>query len=259
MPDVTKQRMTAEELRKARLASEQMVDIEFQMEIAPYFGYKGEIDPSKARYHGIKGLSGEDSLNKKGYRIPPDDPNNPYSEEQLRPQRGSAYGREIVLPMEPDTVNTIHNAATPRVWAHEYRHDRKEGISERENRLEDAFAAQNESDWEASVGDWQDQLFRQEIKRVGRKKAKRVPLSTAQDSLLDNLEKRTKHSDYVEEFNAGATLPKNEAGMFSFNDAGDYARWREKNTLAAKKIAERKEFREWAQELESRNQERSKR
>jgi hypothetical protein len=248
--------MTAEELRKARIASEQMGDIEFQMEIAPYFGYSGEIDPSIARYRGIEGLPGDINLTKKGYYIPPNDPNNPYSEKQLEPEVGSVRGKRVELPNEPGTISAIHNAAKPNVWAHEYRHQRNRGMSEFENRIEDAFAAQNESDWEDAVDGWADQMYRSRIKQVGRKKAKRPSMSEAQDALLDTLETQTKHSDYVKEFKGGASLPKDEAGFFKFNDAGDYARYREKNTLAAKKIAERSEFRDWAEELEERNQER---
>ena len=93
----------------------QMGDVEFQMAVAPYMGYKGSIDPSIARFHGLRGSP---ELDTKGFSIPPN-----YKGEPVWTTRG--YGKDYTLPAEAGTVNAINTAATPQVWGHEYRHQEK--------------------------------------------------------------------------------------------------------------------------------------
>ena len=93
----------------------QMGDIDFQMAVAPYMGYKGEIDPSIARFHSLP----EGATSRlQGFSVASDS-TKPYINV------GSAYGSSgdfMLLPSEAGTVNTIGAGATPSTWAHEYNH-----------------------------------------------------------------------------------------------------------------------------------------
>ena len=84
----------------------QMGDIDFQMAVAPYMGYKGEIDPSIARFHSLP----EGATSRlQGFSVASDS-TKPYINV------GSAYGSSgdfMLLPSEAGTVNTIGAGATP--------------------------------------------------------------------------------------------------------------------------------------------------
>jgi hypothetical protein len=137
------------------LASLQMMDIEFQMEVAPYMPEGSEIDPSVARLMtfppeagvgpgglNIAGVSSEGIYN-------PDTLNIPYGEHSIQ--------------LEPDTVSAIEpiNARAP-LWAHEYRHfedpqppemwgSKDVNNHELVNRVQDLMASQNKDELAANV------------------------------------------------------------------------------------------------------------
>jgi len=94
----------------------QMGDVEFQMSIAPYLDYTGDIDPSVARFHGLP--SGTPALSKQGFFVPPQYKGKPYT---IPFELEKPYA-DHVIPVEPLTVNTIDKGATANTWAHEYRH-----------------------------------------------------------------------------------------------------------------------------------------
>jgi hypothetical protein len=250
MPDISKQKMTAEELRKARVASEQMGDIEFQMEIAPYFDYAADIDPSKARYRGIEGLPGDVELTLGGFAVSEEDPNEPFSPSDLKPYQGRVKGVEFEVPVEPGTVNAVHSKATPNIWAHEYRHQMKEdGNGETFNRLADAAVAQNEDDWDAAVTMWRDQL---------RRRGKEPSMSEAERDLIKRLETNsmvTPRGVYGADYDRGARNPAAE-GLVMHGEKGEYTQDRIKKSFWKRRASELEEFDDWSEELAERNKER---
>jgi len=105
----------------AVLQGMQMGDIDFQMAIAPYLGYKGEIDTDIARFHGLP--QGTPTLPLKGYSVPKDTPQHFLTQgQEVSTRTGDTY----VFPKEAGTVNTIGAGATAETWAHEYRHQTNE-------------------------------------------------------------------------------------------------------------------------------------
>jgi hypothetical protein len=140
MADVTKQRMTAEELRKAKRASEQMGDVEFQMDVAPYLNYKGPIDPSIARFIGDTGKKTDSGL---GGFIGMGNNETFYDN-----------GKPIVTDDEKGSV--YYADASPKTIGHEYRHLQNEYGSELTNREYDAYNAQNKGDWDEAVLNYWD-------------------------------------------------------------------------------------------------------
>lgn len=136
-----------------------MGDIDFQMSIAPYTNYKGEIDPSVARYHGFtpEQQRPKTGLSLKGFAIAPR-----VGGVELEPYTYRTRSGEIVeIPKEPNTVNAVDTGATPRTWAHEYRHyERRDGSYEEANRLIDLATSLNEEDWKESLDFLDDQAFR---------------------------------------------------------------------------------------------------
>jgi hypothetical protein len=271
MADVTKQRMTAEELRKAKRASEQMGDVEFQMEIAPYTNYTGPIDPSLARYRGAKGLSGDTNLTLGGFYAPPNNEKDPYTEEDLKGYEGRVQGVNVEVPVEPNTVNAVHNKATPNIWAHEYRHKEKPGMSEDRNRLLDGALAMNESDWKSAVKFWKDKLMRKEVLKQAKARkngekytAKDILNSEAERDLINELDSDKGASFgatqtlFNDEFrNKGGNLPESEETWYN-PDEFDYERMRREQTYWPKRKAELDEFDDWNKELEKRNKDRKR-
>jgi hypothetical protein len=160
MPDISKEKLTAEQIRQMKKAQEEFGDIEFQMDIAPYTNYTGPIDPSIARYRGFEGLPGDTDLTLGGFYVPPNDPNDPYTEEELKGYVGEVSGVDLKTPTEPNTINAVHSRATPNIWAHEYRHKEYPGLSEDQNRIIDGSMAMNESDWNSAVRMYRDKFAR---------------------------------------------------------------------------------------------------
>ena len=132
-----------------RHMAEQMGDIEFQMDVAPYLNYKGPIDPAIAKLRTTE--NPDDMVNTMGVYARPENP-----PEKIDVSMGEE-DPEYVSVM-PGTVNVVNpRNARPNIWGHEYRHLQKNDTGsysgERDNRLVDAFNAQNTSDFrEAADG-----------------------------------------------------------------------------------------------------------
>ena len=236
MPDVSKEKLTADEIRRQKAMSEQMGDIEFQMDIAPYFDYKGPIDPAIARYQGIKGLSGDVDLTLGGFYVKP---NEAYDEDELAPYKGRADGISFEVPKEIGTINAVHSKATPNMWAHEYGHQLR-GSGEEYQRLADAATAQNERDWESSVKMWRDFLLR---------RGREVTPSEAQEDLIERLNFNlavTPRKIYEQDYARGARGPMDTRSPGGLKrDSADYEEDRIEKALWKKKEQELLEFEWW--------------
>ena len=117
------------------LASLQLGDAEFQLAVAPYMPKGSTIDPSRAR---LKAFPKEAGIGPRGLTLKGvstgniKDPENPNLRQEFR-------GYEIML--EPETVSAIEAInATPRVFAHEYRHFEDTDGLEIINRIQDLMA-----------------------------------------------------------------------------------------------------------------------
>jgi hypothetical protein len=164
--------MTREE---AKLASQQMMDIENQMEIAQRLGYTGDIPMNKIRMlpqgarNAAMGLYTKEGFregfDKEGlYKLDP-------TFDLIRQQTGD-------YPID-DMVYTLGiESATPRVLAHEVRH-RRDDRGEKSNRLYDAAFSQNSDEWFESVKMWQNWRNTQEDKSF--------TISEAEEDLLSHL------------------------------------------------------------------------
>jgi hypothetical protein len=137
---------------QARLASQQMMDIENQMEIAQRLGYKGPIPMDIVRMlpqgapnaaMALQTKEGfRESLNKDAIRKV-----NP-TFDLIRQQTGDYPQDDMIYTLG------IENA-TPQTLAHEFRH-RRDNRAEKSTRLYDAAFAQNEDEWMESVKMWQN-------------------------------------------------------------------------------------------------------
>ena len=104
----------------------QMGDIDFQMAVAPYMGYKGEIDPRKARIHSL--FQDTPTLFTKGFSVAPESTNtNPYEARSVQSLTPKSKSRETYLfPQEAGTVNILGvENTTPSILGLEYRHQEK--------------------------------------------------------------------------------------------------------------------------------------
>lgn len=234
------------EQQAARKLQEQMADIEFQMDIAPYFDYKADIDPSIARYRGFR-TKADKNLNLGGFYVPPENSEAPYSPRDLKPFTGMVGGKRVSIPVEPGTVNAVHNKATPNVWAHEYRHQMGEdGGGERYNRLADAATAQNGADWSDAVMMWRDQLARD---------GKKVSPSEAERDLLTALKANhavTPRSVYEADYSRGARRPDTEPAWWQ-RPSARYEQARIDASYWKRRDDELKKFDKWNAGLPKRN------
>ena len=136
----------------------QMGDIDFQMAVAPYMGYKGEIDPSVARFHGFTPEQRSDKgLKLKGFQVKPN-----LGGRELPPYTYETDSGEVVeIPKEFNTVNAIGDGASPRTWAHEYRHhERTDAKAEIGNRIIDLATSMNKKDWNEALKFIEDDAFK---------------------------------------------------------------------------------------------------
>ena len=136
----------------------QMGDIDFQMAVAPYMGYKGEIDPSVARFHGLTPEQRSDKgLKLKGFQVKPN-----LGGRELPPYTYETDSGEVVeIPKEFNTVNAIGDGASPRTWAHEYRHhERTDAKAEVGNRIIDLATSMNKKDWNEALKFIEDDAFK---------------------------------------------------------------------------------------------------
>lgn len=138
-----------------------MGDIDFQMAIAPYSNYKGTLDPSLARYHGLTPEQiGRASLTLKGFSVGEQGSDRPYFFE--------AQDNSLVsIPKEANTVNAIDKAATANLWAHEYRHQEgTDASTETANRIIDLATAMNKTDWSKALDFIKDDILRSSKRQI---------------------------------------------------------------------------------------------
>lgn len=283
MLDAANQKMTAKELRKKREASsvspdrysessrmaspsvaditrnpekyrkmsEDAVDNEFAIGIAPYSNYTEDIDPSIARYHGVKGLSGnveeEGILRTRGFQVG-EHPSHP---KYLEPRVGRVDGRAIVIPVEQGTVNAIHSNATPATWSHEYRHKSTPNISERDNRVIDAAVALTKTDWKGAVEMWLDQLNRWDKNLT---EPKNYTTSEAERHLLGTLKREHNYTGTASQQYERERKRKGK----NLDDSFTYKNMRTNQAYWPKRLEEIEEFESWSRELAERNSDRRK-
>tara|TARA_R110002072_G_scaffold293366_1_gene462643 strand:- start:400 stop:1194 length:795 start_codon:yes stop_codon:yes gene_type:complete len=133
----------------------QMGDIDFQLAIAPYSNYKGTLDPSLARYHGLTPEQiGRDRLTLKGFSVGEQESDRPYVFE-------ANDNSLISIPKEANTVNALDRGAIASVWAHEYRHQEgTDASTETANRIIDLATAMNKTDWSKALDFIRDDIFK---------------------------------------------------------------------------------------------------
>lgn len=165
-----------------RAQAEAMADAEFQQEIAPLLNYRGPIDTSKARYHGFPRSAVDippgKTIRTHGVNVPEGAERDDLTFRLPAAEGGTV---DLLVPLEPDTVNAIDMEADDQTWAHEYRH--RQGIkNEGVNRMVDGWNAQNSADWDEAVRGWADWQL-----RTGHKS---TTLEKAEADLLRTLDKR---------------------------------------------------------------------
>lgn len=235
-----------EALERQRLR-EQAFDNEFAIEVAAQSNYATDIDPSIARYHGYRGLPGTEKLNVKGFYSNPDKTSLPVGAFD-KPIRGF-----VTVPTEVGTVNTIHDAATPFVYAHEYRHKQFPELNETQLRIVDGMTALNEKQWLQSVDMFRDQYYRNSG-------VKMTP-SEAQERLIDILEdkRRSRHYDELANLVFGAEWdreikPSTKEGSQETRE--DYIESRLNTAYFVKKAKELKDLEKYNRNLPEQNQKR---
>ncbi len=129
------------------LASLQLGDAEFQLAVAPYMPKGSTIDPSRAR---LKAFPKEAGIPASGLNMKGASTGNITDPENPNLKVGPFRGYDIML--EPETVSAIEAInATPRVFAHEYRHFEDTDGLEIVNRIQDLMASQNRDDLRKSA------------------------------------------------------------------------------------------------------------
>jgi hypothetical protein len=150
------------------LASLQLGGAEFQLAVAPYMPKGSTIDPSRARLKAFPKGAGvpASGLNMKGASTGKiKDPENPNLKV------GPFRGYDIML--EPETVSAIEAInATPRVFAHEYRHFEDTDGVEIVNRIQDLMASQNRDDLRKSARMLADRALVRTSRDTGKGKGK---------------------------------------------------------------------------------------
>ena len=234
-----------EALERQRLRDEAF-DNEFAIEVAAQSNYAADIDPSIARYHGYKGLPGTEKLNLKGFYINPDKTSLPVGAFD-KPVRGF-----VTVPTEVGTVNTIHDAATPFVYAHEYRHKQFPELNETQLRIVDGMTALNEEQWLQSV-----EMFRQQYYQNS---GVEMTPSKAQERLIDILEDKrmSRHYDDLANLVFGAEWDRDARSTKEGPQESreDYIESRLNTAFFVQKAKELKELEKYNRDLPEQNQER---
>ena len=246
----SKARLMAQQLRAQQ---EQMGDIEFQMDIAPQLGYRGEIDPSIAH------VLNEPALTTKGYYIP--DKLSDGQIEELRKQNGyrDKDGNWKSLPVKRGHIYATNadksSAGDPTTFPHEYRHKQRPDMSETSNRLADAAMATTGRQWDAAVSSWRNW--------IRASKDKILKPSEAERDLLEKLmgwheggQAGSAYNLYKEDAERHNLKPLDKS--FMQNDTEGYAQEQMDKSIWRKRYNTLKEFDKWSEELKERNDEREK-
>lgn len=229
MPKLTPySELSEEEKRALRRQSIELADAEFQTEVAKRLRYQAPIDVSKARVHNTPD---DAELTLGGFRVPEDQPpGDSY--------KANVDGKRFKIPIEPGTVNVVSSAnMTPATWSHEYRHEQRPTLKERDNRLYDAYNAQTEEDWQWAVENWRDQRLRETGERPTKKEA--------EDRLLKEMAKQHHFGDRVrkrEEHENPQIVPGEAQNIFGtlFGAKAPYNNARARMQYFARKLREAK-------------------
>jgi hypothetical protein len=239
-----------EALERQRLR-EEAFDNEFAIEVAAQSNYAADIDPSIARYHGFKGLPGTEKLNMKGFYINPDKTSLPMGTFD-EPISGYTSRGFSSVPTEVGTVNVIHDAATPFVYAHEYRHKQFPELNETQLRIVDGMTALNEEQWLQSV-----EMFRQQYYQNS---GVEMTPSKAQERLVDILEDKrmSRHYDDLANLVFGAEWDRDARSTKEGPQESreDYIESRLNTAFFVQKAKELKELEKYNRNLPEQNQER---
>ena len=128
----------------SRKSQEGFGDIEFAADVASRAGppgyAEGAIDPQRAKYFGTKHSN---QMRVLGMTNVGEEPKEFRYEKFDRP-----YGQGMVHGvLDPQTTSAFGVGARPDIWAHEYRHLQYPGMSEKRNRLYDAYSATDEKEF----------------------------------------------------------------------------------------------------------------
>jgi len=235
---------------KYRKMSEEAVNNEFAIGVAPYFDYSTSVDSKSARYVGTPGIKEGHRLNLGGYTIPADATDAELSGRRREYQYRDAQGGKVQLPLERGTVNAVGSSATPNIWAHENRHFiGEDGNGETYNRLADAATAQNSGDWKSAIRMWQDKLQRER---------KDMTRSESERDMLENLQQNgnvTPRGVYKRDYERGARRPDTES--LWKRPSANYEQRRVDKSLWKARADELSEFDEWNNGLRGRNRSRT--
>jgi hypothetical protein len=239
-----------EALERQRLRDEAF-DNEFAIEVAAQSNYAADIDPSIARYHGFKGVPGTEKLNMKGFYINPEKTNLPVGTFD-EPITGYTSRGFSSVPTEVGTINAIHDAATPFVYAHEYRHKQFPDLNETQLRIVDGMTALNEEQWSQAV-----EMFRQQYYENS---GVEMTPSKAQERLIDILEDKRirRHYDDLANLVFGAEWDRDARSTKEGpqDSREDYIESRLNTAFFVKKAKELKELEKYNRDLPEQNQER---
>ena len=231
---------------QARLASQQLMDIENQMEIAQRLGYKGPIPMDIVRMLPQGAPKAAMALQtKEGFRdslrksaLKKTDP----TFDLIRQQTGDYPQDDMIYTLG------IENA-TPQTLAHEFRH-RRDDRAEKSTRLYDAAFSQNEDEWMESVKMWQNWRNTQEDKSF--------TVSEAEEDLLSHLFDRRLSSQPIVSIIA-SSLPEAakeyDGGMLNRGEralAADMA----KRSVAYKRYKMYEDLKEYNKKLSKENKKR---
>jgi hypothetical protein len=236
---------TAEALRTM---NEQLGDMEFEMEMAPYNNYTGGTPADKADYEGLYAGAPEYSL--KGQythadATPAEIRDNPRTYRDGDNVRRKLYGKA-------DTVQALTSNATPNVWQHEFSHRNNPERGEGSNRMADAITAPNKRAWDAAVDMEENRL---NVKRRGKKFDEPEPYTrgTVEARLLRNVQGQYHHlagprhtaaDIYQGEMDRGGKVPESmkTENWFMDYDKGDemrdYSKMRQKQAYWPKALRE---------------------
>lgn len=185
MPKFTKEQLMAQALREKRgmtperRMGEQMLDIELEMEVAPYLNYQSDkVDAKNANYIGFEGDAPKVSL--AGFIGKGTD--------KIK-RKGTVDGRYLEIYDQPKgSVNAIDKQATPRTYAHEFRHLQRPNATEGVIRAYDGYNAQNEADWKDAVLYFRDYIKANSMEKAESALLKELRLMDGKknDSMNDN-------------------------------------------------------------------------
>ena len=176
------------------LANLMLADLEFQADVQPRVmpGSDVDIDPTDAYYIGTSSPRDRGPLTLSGFTILESEDTDALQrqvEEAKRRRMPSGVKFEDLTDIRPGGIYAIGDAATPRTWAHEYRHQADPDLSEGEVRVVDALTARTPADRREAEHFIRDYLYRRGRPSSGQD-AEEYLRSGAMDRLVRSLKNR---------------------------------------------------------------------